>query len=374
MSHNPPWKSEIKPYAPGQTSEFSDFVPVMGPAGGRVVVDEFILRIVGTVTVGTAAWDGRDVPRLVQFLSVDKRDNRSRWQLSGAKSRFASILLNGIRRHLEHGNVAVASNQTVDLSLIIPMAKRFVVRPKDFSLPADLFRKISVTWASLAQAQTGTTVLTAPTLNAYILANWHEENNVEFKAEDMVRSVDFASNTQGRLTPGGAIHDLFLMRETAGGGVAGGGDVITALTDVRIEDLQTPTLTRQDLLAAYTTKRNLGNTLSTAVGAEVYGEPAREGRMLPIVVADDETSLWDARVVENCKIDVGTGVAGLAAVWREVVPKSEADYRTTLANFGLTADDLRMKTAGKSRRGFKEGWTPRQARVGVWSGPLNKTA
>lgn len=367
--HLPPFKSEQKPVTPGASTDYFDFVPLMVD-GKRVVVDKYYVVITGTITVATANWDGRDVWRIMQLVTNEQRDGKQRWNLSGYKSRMASIKYNGIEEHQEHAAVAVGAAQAVDLRALIPMAKRKIRRGKDFAQPADLFKKFTITWAALANAQTGTTVLSAASLNAYILADYHLEDSVEFKAEDVVKSTDFNSNTQAKLALQGVVHDLDIVLENT----TLGGAVVTAITDARIEDLGVPLLTRQDFVHWYRVKRQITASGPTTPGTERFLEPAIEGKMLPVIAADLETSLWSGRVVESCKIDVGTGVAGLSAITREVTPKSEAAFQAQIARFNIDARSIKMKTAAKSKTGMNDGWTPREKLVGVWKAPLPQVA
>jgi hypothetical protein len=370
-SHNPPWKSETKAIVLNSPMEFYDFVPPTGPKGGRVVVDAFILCIQGTVTVATAAWDGRDVPRLANLIDVLQIDNRSRWQLSGLKSRLASIWLNGIEQHQEHGNVAIGAAQAIDLRLIIPMAKRYTRRPKDFSLPADVFRKFVVNWATLAAAQTGTTVLSAFAANAYILAEWHEEDSVEFKSEDTVKTTDFTTQTQAKLALMGPVLDLFACKE---GTSAGGGEAMTAITDVRIDEIGMPPLTRGDLAHSYRTKRGTTASGPTTPATERFLEPVQQGTVVPIIVACPETSVWDGKMVSSMKIDVGVGVASSSLVTREILDKSQAVYNKVTAEFHVDPGSLQMKTDKKSRTGMKAGWTDAQRLRAPWKAALKRAA
>lgn len=367
MSHNPPYKSETRTVVIGSPMEFGAFVPPRGPTGGRNVIDKFEICVAGTITVATLAWQGEDVPRIFQNVRVEDRSGKARWSLSGYKTRITSILLNGIEEHMEHTDVAIGAAQAVDLRQLVPMTKPMIVRGKDFALPSDLLGKISLDFASYAGAATSTTVLSAATLTCYVLAHCHEEHAVEFKAEDTVKSVDFNSNTQAKLAPAGAIHDLFVVKESTGAG----GDVITAITDARIDALGAPTLTRLDLVSAFTRKRKLGNSAFGATpGAERFLDPVRSGMALPILTADAETSVWDGKVVEDVRVDVGTGAAGLSVISREITEKSQANYNAQIARFKIDPNTLKMKTEAKSRQGLGDGWSPRQRLVGVWKASL----
>ena len=348
MSQYVPAKSEQKNWNPGSALEFFDFISPIGPTGGRVVVDKYIIRLVGTITVAGALLDGRDVPRLLQNIQVESKSGRIRQGLSGVKTRAASFYFGGPQRHLESVSVPVGAAQAVDLSLVVHMTKPHTRRPKDFSQPADQLKKILISCNSLAGAAPAGVTLSAPVLSVYVMAVWHEEHGVEFKTEDQVLSVDFTSNTQGRVSTAGPVHDLFVMRE---GTTAGGGELITAITDARIEDIGTPLLLRSDLLADYTTKRLLGNTQGgVAAGGEAFLDPVREGKVLPVISSDSETSVSDGKIVESMKIDVGGGVAGCAIVLRQILPRDQNAYTATISKWGVNVSEIRVKTDKKTRR------------------------
>jgi hypothetical protein len=365
------FKSETKPVNPGQTTDFFDFAALIGPSGGRVVMDKLFVVINGTLTVATALWDGRDVCRLMQLVTVEKRDGRIRWNLSGYKSRQASIYFNGIEEHIEHANVAIGAGQTIAERLLIPLRKRFVRRPSDFALPADAFKKITIAWASLTAAATGTTVLSAATLNAYILVEWHEEHKVEFKVDDTVKSVDFNSTTQAKISLTGALHDLFVTKEDT---TAGGAATLNTITDARIEDFGTPVLTFADLVDSYSRKRQVTNSGFAGTPAnERYLDPIRSNQVLPVMVADAQTSPWDGRLADSIKLDVGTGLAGASVVTREVLNKSQADYQATISRFGVNPKSIGMATPEGGTRPLGA-HSKRAQLAGTWVAPLNNSA
>lgn len=372
MSHWPEYKSDAKPVNPGSFTEFFDFVPLVAPDGGRVVIDKLILCVQGTITVATALWDGRDVARLFGLCTVEKRDGRLRWSMSGYKSRLASIKYNGIDEHQEHGNVAIGAAQAVSLRLIIPMRKNFTRRPNDFALPADAFKKVTCTWNALANAQTGTTVLSAATLTAYILVEWHSESKVEFKCDDLVKSVDFTSPTQVRTSLSGVLHDFDVCKEDT----TAGGALVTAITDARIEDLGTPILTFGDLQHSYTAKRKIAPSGAVTPATERFLDPVREGKLLPVMTADSATSPWDGRIVDSLKADFGTGLAGASIITREVVDKSQADYQATVQRYNIDPASIAFASGDAASNGVDTrpitSVSKRKQLVGAWVAPLQK--
>lgn len=372
MSHWPANKSEAKVVTPGTTTEFFDFAQLTAPDGGRVVIDKFTIVIQGTITAATALWDGRDVWRLMQLVTVEKRDGRQRWNLSGCKSRFASIKYNGIDEHQEHGNVSIGASQPVELRAIIPMRKPFLRRPNDYALPADAFKKLSINWAALANAQTGACVLTAQAMTAYVEVEWHSESKVEFKVDDIVKSVDFTSATQVRTALSGVVHDLDIVKE----GVSAGGDSVAAITDARIDDLGMAPLTFNDLKHSYTMKRRLAPSGPTTPATERFLDPVRESKMLPVITADNATSPWDGKVIDSLKLDVGTGAAGLAIITREVYDKSEADYRATVSRFKIDESSIQFASGDAASNGVDtrpvKSVSKRKQLTGTWVASLNK--
>jgi hypothetical protein len=368
VSHYVPFPSPQKDWQASGNEEFADFVQARGPTNGRNIIKGFTICVDGTITVAGAVWDGRDVARLFDGIIVETRSGSLRWSVSGAASRLASIYFNGIDKHQEHADVAVGAAQTIALRLYIPMEKRFTFRGKDFGLPADVFKAVKLNYASLAQAATGATVLTVPALKVKVLAEYDEESNVEFKSEDMVKSVNFTSDTQVTVKLIGAAHDVFIHRPAAAAGTVGG-EVITAITDATSDELGIPRLTRADYLHSYTMKRGIAPSGPTT-GADRFSDPFRAGKAMPILAADENTSLWDGKIVETATFTVGTGAAGLRLVTREVLGKNDANFNAQAATYDVDVSGLRVKTAGKTRRGLGQGWSKRQLKVAVLSAPL----
>lgn len=368
--HLPPIRSKQEDFIVGSTVEFDNWVPPRGGAGGRNVIRGFFLKLFGTITVATADFDGRDVARLIARVAVQDRSGRLRWALSGASTRLATILYCGIERHIEHATIAQGAGAAVSLMLYIPMAKPRVVRGEDFALPADVLDKVIVTFNSYASAATGATVLSAADLDCYILADLREEHNVEIKSEDAVKSVNFQGTTQAQVKLSGTVHDAFIAREAAAAGTAGGESVST-LEDLRCDELNIPPQKNADLKAWYTHKFGYGNTSNSATAGEVYKDPFRAGQALAFIIADEDTSVWDGKVVTDAKIDLGTGAAGLSLVTREVLPKSQENFNAQAAQFGINPDVLRAKTAGKTNRDIGA-YGKRAKQVMPFSAPLRR--
>lgn len=365
-----PLKSDTKVLTPGQPVYFNDFVQLRGNQRGRTVIDRIIVRIFGTITVGTALWNGADVCRLLSGVTIDDVIGNARWQLSGYASRLKSLHLCGEDAVTEHGNVAVGAAQAIDLYLTIPMTKRFVVRGKDFGLPADMLRQVSLYCAPLASAQTGTTVLSAASLSATILCDWHEETNLEFKVVDQVLSQQFGSGAECRLALQGPMHDLLIAREAA----TAGGDTVSAITAVKIPDLGFPELARTELLAVHRYKRKLGNTNASTPGGEVRYNVAGLGYVLPVIAADEETSSFEGAMVNSVLVQA-TGVpANSMCIYRQILPRNPTAMAAQFAQFGIdakTAGMLRVKTESKSKQHPMQ-WTKQQAKFLPMSLPLER--
>lgn len=366
---NQPIKSNTVSLTPGQPANFTEFANLRGPDFDRVVIDRIWIRIFGVITVATAAWNGADVARILSGVSVDSNANNSRWNLTGLKSRLASFHFNGEDAVVEHANVAVGAAQAIDYFLCIPMTKRFIFRGKDVSMPADMLKQVLLQVNTLGAMQTGTTVLSAATLQATLLLDWHEESSLELKTEDQVASQEFGSAIEARIMCSGPLHDVLLCREAS----TAGGDVVTAVTDIQCAELGLPTISRQELVAVHRYKRKLGNT-SLTQGAEVRYSPVTAGLVIPILSSDDETSIFAGKVVKSALFKCAGTPANSALIYRQILPRDTSTIQQQLTTFGVTADEannIRIKTKGKSKQHPLQ-WTKREAMFLPTSLPLAK--
>jgi hypothetical protein len=364
--HLPPILSKIETPVLGGTTQWNAF-PLRGPNGGRVVVDAAILVAQFSITVATLLWDGRDVPRFVANLLIKQRSGGiNRWNTQGDEARICAIKYGGIRRYIEHANVAVGAGQAVALRLAIPFRKPFTKRGNDYSIGADELELIAVNWNTLGGMQTSTTVLSAFTgASAYWLLEWHEELDAEIKCVDIVRSTPFTSNTQAQLSLEGAVHDLdlFVSQSTN----AGGGTTLAAITTVQVPELGIgDNLAPADLLAWYRRKRDVGNTGFAATPSnEQVLDPFTEGKAIPVITADESTSASDGVVTKFARVNLGVGIASCRALTRQIVEQPEAMVTNLVAMFGVDPRKaiVNVHDADPTRRGLGAGWTDRQLKT-----------
>jgi len=362
--HLPSFQSETKPFTAGVSQDFFAWMPTKGPAGGRLVMPAITVRITGTLDVATATYNGADVWRLIKQVVVEDRAGKARWQLSGYKSRIMSMVLLGAENHQEHPSIAVGAGGAVDLYATIPLCLERVHTGEDFALPADEFRKVTVTFASASEAATGTAELSNLSLNCYVEAHWYEEGDADggslvFHTPFIVSSQDFHNTTQCRIGAEGVIHDMLIVKEST----TAGGDVITAITDVRIAELGIPLRTRKDLVYGYRLRHGLGASGPATPATERFLEPVLGGYALPVISATPQTSLHHGRFVEQCLLDISGGTSGLSVIMRQVIPRSETLMALTVAKHKLDPNQpVRVKTRSKSRRAPRE-WDARARAV-----------
>lgn len=367
-THLPPQISKTENVILGKSVKFFGF-PTRGPGQGILVLDALVVVVKGTITVGTALWDGRDVCKLIQRVQIQQRSGKvTRWNLQGDEGRIAAIKYGGIRKWHEHTNVAVGAGQAINLYYRIPMSKRFARRGKDFALPAHELEFVNITWNTLATAATATTVLSADSLQAYILAEWHEEDNVEIKSVDIVTSQQLTSATQGYLQAQGVVHDLDIFKS---GTTGGGGESLAAITNITVPEMGIEPMTPLDLTDHYRIKRELQPVgFAATPGTEQVLEPTLEStqKALPVVTATEKTAVWDGAVVDKYRVNITGGTAGCVAITREIVPKPEASIVRAVDLFKIPPGaQPYMKTEGKTRRGLNQGWTEYQMLVGCMS-------
>jgi hypothetical protein len=363
----PPLISKIETVNAGTGSSWYGF-PTEGANRGAIVANCLVLTVLGTVDVATALMDGRDIPRLVGNITVKQRSGGIlRWNNTGDEVRIMSMLLDHPRRYLEHPNLAIGAGRTLALRLVLPLRKRLVKRGKDFAMHTDELELVSVTWNSLAGWASGGAVLSNLSATAYIQAEWHEELTAEVKSVDVVKSTNFTDATQCQLSLEGAVHDMVIYKT---GTTGGGGESLAAITGVRcpelgIQDQQLPA----DLVGWYSRKRDIAPTAFAATPSnEQVLDPFREGKAIPVIVADAETSTWDGAVVKTAILRVTGGTTGCAALTRQVVERPEAAVLRMAQRYGIPVANFYAKTLGKTRRDLSAGWTERQQLVMTLSG------
>ncbi len=368
MSHRlPPLISKVETVNVGKTTTWYGF-PETGPNKGAVVANALVLTVLGTFDVAGALMDGRDIPRLVANVMVKQRSGGIlRWNNSGEEVRALSMAFDGTRRYLEHANSAIGAGKTLALRLVIPLRKRRVKRGKDFAMHTDELELVSVTWNSLAGWASGGAALTNLVATAYLQAEWHEELSAEVKSVDVIKGTVFTDQTQCQLSLEGAVHDLFVFKS---GTTGGGGESLAAITGVRcpelgIQDQQLPA----DLVGWYSRKHDIAPTAFGATPSnEQVLDPVREGKLLPVIVADSETSTWDGAVIKTAILRITGGTAGCSALTRQVVERPEAAVLRMAQRFRIPVENFYAKTMGKTRRDLSAGWTERQQLVMTLSG------
>lgn len=332
----------------GQSITIANWIDREGPNGGRNVIDQIDVFVTGSFTVATANWQGEDVARIASRIAVEQLDGTLRWNLPGDQSRIMAYECLGANKMFEHADVATGAAAAVYYAWQIPLAKPYAHTPGDFSLPVDEFKQITIDLNSLAGAATGTTVLTVPSLTFYAVAHVREELDVTLHCVDQIFTQDFQSQTQGVFEVNGRLQDFLIHVAGTSGGAS-----LAAITDVRVDGFL-PLLSLNDTKTRYRVLREGANNLSTTQAAEVRSDPFLLGAAptaLAMMVHGREHSPWTGKIWSSrMKVDVGTGVASSRAIMRKTAPLSQDARNRTMALYGLSPADLRVKTAGKSAR------------------------
>jgi hypothetical protein len=354
------YKSEVKQWnSAGGSAYFFDWIPREGPNGGRVVIDGFYVHADMQIdTAAGATAQGEDFARVFNRIIVEQQDGKKRWNLQGDTSRVMSYLLDGADRYTETPDVAVStSNAAADTVIYIPMTKRFTRNPEDFALPVDNFKQLTIEFASSTVFNIGSVVVSnIDFINFYIIADCHEELDLQIHCEDEVAATDMTSLTEGRLVTGGKLHDLVLHAQGASGGA-----VLTNLADVRCDDLQMPPFLRvPDLETAYRRKRDNGANLNSTMGAEIRSDPMATDQAAAVLVSDGSTSFYEGPTLQSVKLTLTNTVASLRALHRVVTPASAATRNRTSALYKVGPDQFVVKAASKTKRGVGD-W-PKQLR------------
>ena len=335
--------------------EFFDFVPREGPNMGRVVIDGFWVYASYDITVATAVIQGEDLARVFGQIIVEKRDGMKRWNLPGDATRIATYAFLGADRFSESADVAVASNNTGLYGLYVPMSKPLIHTPEDFALPADEFGKVVIRDVPPADLDIGTSDATIVSITYYVVVDAHEEFDLQFHCDDVVKADLFTSTSETVLQCGGKLQDLLIFARGASGGAS-----LANFTNVRIDEprgLLQQSL-RTELQREYRFKRRAVNNLNSTMGGEVRADPFANNQALAVLLHDERTSAWDGQFVDRLKLNMTNSVASCYAITRTHKPHSKDVIRDVAAAYGLAqAEQLGVKTKAKTKTSIMD-WPP----------------
>lgn len=352
-------------------NEFFDFIPRVGPNGGRYIIDGFWLHASYDITVATAVIQGEDMARLFGGVIVEKRDGMKRWNLPGDASRIACYNFLGADRVSESADIAVASNNLGLYSMYIPMSKPLMHTPEDFALPADEFGKLVIRDVPAADLDIATSDATINSIVYYVWVDGHEEQDLQFHVDDVVKQDLFTSTTETVAQIGGRVQDLLIYARGASGGAA-----MTNFTDIRIEEPTSmmPLTLKTELLKEQRYKRRAANNLNSTMGGEIHADPFATGQAVPVILHDERTSCFDGRYVDRMRLNMTNTVASCYAITRAIKPKSKDQMREIAAAYGLeSAEQLSVKTKAKTRTSIGD-WKPEDKPYLPYKAPLKKAA
>ncbi len=343
--------SEKKSRVSGSNLEFFDFVPREGPTGGRVVIDGFYVYCDTQFDITVQTQEGEDQARFIANARVEEMDGTVRWNLPGDASRIMAYLLLGADKVTEQADIAVANNNTQLLVMYIPMTKPLTHSPEDFALPADEFRKFVVQCYTDAGIATAGTTYATDSATYYIVADCHEEHDLQFHCKDEVKMDELTSTTEGKVAINGLLHDLVLHAAGSSGGAA-----LTNLTDVRIDtENLLEVSTKKELLAEYRHRRGVAANLNSTMGGEVRADPFAVGKACPVLFSDHRTSAWAGKFLRQIKINLTNSVASLRAITRVVKPAQPQTRNAIASAYGVTdMAAVTVKTDKKTKRGLHE--------------------
>lgn len=349
MQGNLRYYSEKKSWSASKDVEFFDFIPREGPTGGRVVIDGFWVYGDWQIDNATLASEGEDFARIFGRIQVVQRDGLLRWNLPGDASRIACYGLLGPTRVGENADTSTSeTNLTGTTALYIPMSKPLVHTADDFALPNDTFAKVVVQGMSASDLDISTSDVTLDSVDYYIVADCHEEHDLQFHCIDVVKMDELTSTTEGVISVNGKMHDLYLHARGASGGAS-----LANLTDVRIDEprglLQTSK--RTELTREYRFKRQCANNLNSTMGGELRADPFANSKACAVIISDERTSSFVGAYADRVKLNLTNSVASLRAITRTVKPRSAESLNAVAAAYGLKrVEQLTVKTNKKSKR------------------------
>ena len=229
-----------------------DFLPLVGPKGGRLVIDKIQIEshLNLTTASGVTMTAGDQASFIARLRMADLAGNRR--YLSGAKTRVKGFEDLGLQYPAEPA--AVAASQTgIDQTYThcLAFARPLARRPWDYALPVeDLIFGGALEIQMPASSDLLYSGGSAPTINSgdYQVFVWtREERSLEYKCRDVVEEFATTSNTNWYLQVAGRL----LRAATAFKDAASNGTSVVTVTDLSIDQFGMVAMPRSQFLSQY---------------------------------------------------------------------------------------------------------------------------
>lgn len=356
------FKSETKPWssAAGSFAEFTNgWIPKTGPKGGRLVIDRAIAHAIFQVDVTVGALPGEDVYRFFGPMTAKMKDGTIRYnEVPGDSMRVFLYECLGADQTKEHADLAIANNQTVRATMVIPFAKPNMHEPGDYSLASDELEHIRIRCCTAAELSVGGATVAIDDGAYYIIFECHEELDVVYHAVDEVKVQDFSSTTsqEERLNVNGRLQELLLYVRGGDGGAS-----LANLTSAWIHQpvsLAPELAVNPDLKEFYARERSEVTGAAGTTGDPVRSSPYTTAttRAVGVLIATG-TKCFESPEIEAAVIKTEhTLGATLRMVARIAKKRSDATMEKLRDRFKLQGL-WRVKTASNSMRSPKA-WAP----------------
>jgi hypothetical protein len=362
-----PIKSAAQSFVAGTTLRFHSWVPRRGPNGGRLMIDGLeLVAALTDINVATTAIQGADLWRAFKRIQIEQAGGALRWNLRGDESRLMCYLLEGASRVREFADSATTNDQSITVSVYIPLEKQFAVEGRDYALAAELLSEVRIECADVTELDDSGGTVTIDAANYYVIAWCHEDFTVKVGPHDVIGAISLPSTAGLTLPVNGRLHELaFFARGTTGGAS------MANFTDVRIDYLLPVAMTKADLIGQYERDRKNADNLASADGDRVRMDPFNASKGVPVLWSTDRTSCFDGAILDQAVIYCTNSVSSVIALYRIVKPRDPAVVAAVEQRHGISPSEWRVKTAAKTKRS-RERWPPEQEAFMPLVSPLRR--
>jgi hypothetical protein len=356
------YKSPAQNWVAGSLLEFRDVAETRGPRKGRMVIDRVLLHASLSLTVATATTQGEDIVRAFRTVTILEKDGALRCtEMPGDALRIVSFAVNGADRTHEHADFAAGGPTVVNMTLSVPLTKRYVYEGGDYALAVELLDAIKVRCADAAIMSLGTSVVTVNSGSYYVIIEAHEEMGIVQHVPDewIVKPFDGAGAAgvlEKELTfTKGRLHDLYVYVPGANGG-----QTLANLSEIFVEHLMPRSLAKDpDQTTFFQRQRDIAQSGLSAKGAATTTSPFSGAtvRACALILATGTKSYeGPERTKLNVRLTL-TGALPAAPVMiaRIIHPRSETTQNQLMRMYGKSG--YYVKTADKTRREPSK-WNP----------------
>lgn len=332
------------------------FAPARGRRLGRHIIAAVGLRLVGTVTTGTAGLLAADIPRMVQRVQVQDAAGLRRDLIGDDAFAYAQAMMGATYGSIG-ADLGASDDVDIDFQLMLPFYLPSLQEPSDFCMAVDDLLNggmLQATFATPAQLPADAVTDLSGVNAQFVLYAFEEVGPVRLRMRDLVKTQTQSSGGGYRFPVNGNLLSSLFIRSVG----TAGGTVLTNLTSLSSAELDLVTQTPANLRQMFRATGGVpaGFPTNSDLSPDGFTDLLGTNRIVPIYAEGFGGKLADAIRIEqevNLTTVEASALSNVRLIGRTILPQSREVNAAAIQAQGpqfvqaLKPSDIRADVSGR---------------------------